>query len=475
MQQIKNTKKGWILTLEQPSYIAVITYADSRKLRKEIYTAYVTRASDQAKKFKSLDNSKIMNEILVKRAELAKILKFKNYAQYSLFTKMAKNEKQVLNFLNKLAKYSKPKAKKEIEELQKFAEQKDNLKKLQPWDVMYYSEKIKEQKYNITQEKLRKFFPEKQVLSGLFKLLKRLYGINIKQIYNIDVWHKDVKVFAVFDKNNKKQSIFCLDLYSRSNKQSGAWMGDFCARHIISNAKKQIPIAYIVCNFNSPIRKSQSLLTHDDVITLFHEFGHCLQHILTKIDYANVSGINGVPWDAVEIASQFMENWCWQKQVLNMIGQKMPKELFFNMIAAKNFHSGLQMLRQLEFALFDMRLHAEFNKNKKNQIQEILDDVRKKVAVIPQVKFNRFQHGFSHIFGGVYAAGYYSYKWAEVLSADIFAKFEEQGLFNKKVSNLFLKNFLEKGGSVDPMILFEKFRGRAPKINALLKHQGIKK
>ena len=474
-QTAKQKKRtGWLFTLEQPSYVAVLTYADNRKLREQMYTAYVTRASDQGPQAGRWDNSRVMDDILKNRTKLTRLLDFNNYAEYSLVPKMAQNTKQVLNFLQKLARLSKPKAKQEYKELQTFAKTK-----LQPWDIAYYSEKLRQQKYNISQEDLRPYFPEQQVLTGMFQLVKRLYSITIEKFNAPDVWHKDVKVFAVFNNNKKLLSYFYLDLYARPNKQGGAWMNDYRSRRKLKNGKIQTPIAYIITNFSPPIGKTSALFTHDEVRTLFHEFGHSLQHMLTTVDYADVSGINGVPWDAVELPSQFMENWCQEKQILKLISQHykskktLPKKIFDRMMRAKNFQSGLQMLRQIELALFDFRLHIEFNPKQKNQIQNILNAVRAKIAIIPTAPFNRFQHGFAHIFGGGYAAGYYSYKWAEVLASDAFAKFEEDGLFNKKTAAAFLTNILAMGGSIDPMQLFKQFRGRAPKIDALLKHSGI--
>lgn len=471
----QKNRKGWLFTLEPPSYIAVITYADNRKLREEMYRAYVTRASGQGPNAGRWDNGKIMEDILKYRTKLIKLLGFNNYAEYSLVPKMAQNIKQVLSFLDKLARLSKPKAQQEYQELQQFAN-----KQLMPWDLAYYSEKLRQQRYSISQEDLRPYFPEGRVLNGMFQLAKKLYDVSFEKFNAPDVWHKDVKTFAVLDKNKNIISYLYMDLYARPYKQGGAWMNDYRSRKKLPNGTIQIPIAYVICNFSPPIGKNPSLFTHDEVHTLFHEFGHSLQHMLTKVDYADVSGINGVPWDAVELPSQFMENWCYEKQILKLIsqhyktGKALPKKLFGRMIAAKNFQSGLQMLRQLEFSIFDFRLHMEFNARRKNQIQKILNDVRKKIAIIPTVPFNRFQNSFSHIFSGGYAAGYYSYKWAEVLASDAFAKFEEDGLFNKKVAVSFLTNILQTGGVVEPMKLFKQFRGRAPKIDALLKHSGIK-
>ncbi|MCK4608939.1 MAG: oligopeptidase A [Gammaproteobacteria bacterium] len=473
-------KTGWMFTLEQPSYLAVIAYADNHNLRQEIYTAYVTRASDQGPNAGRWDNSKVMADILQARTKEANLLKFDNYAEYSLAPKMARTPKQVLTFLRKLAKCSHAKAKQEFAELQKFAQEQFSVTDLQPWDLAYYSEKLRQHQYSISQEDLRPYFPEPQVLTGMFKLVKRLYGITVTEVNNLDVWHQDVKVFALHGRKKNLISYLYMDLYARPQKQGSAWMNDYCGRRKLVDGNLQLPIAYIICNFSAPIGKRSALFTHSDVLTLFHEFGHSLQHMLTKVDYAGVAGINGVPWDAVELPSQFMENWCFEKSILNLIakhyktGKPLPKKLYDRMIAAKNFQTGLQMLRQLEFSLFDFRLHMEFDAKQKNQIQTILDSVRKEMAVTPQAPFNRFQHGFSHIFGGGYAAGYYSYKWAEVLASDAFAKFQEDGLFNKETAASFLHNILEAGGAVDPMILFKRFRGRAPKIDALLQQCGVR-
>jgi oligopeptidase A len=472
---------GWLFTLQQPSYLAVMTYADTPQLREKMYQAYVTRASDEGPNANKWNNSSVMNGILKRREELASLLNFDNYAEYSLVPKTAKYPKQVIVFLNKLARYTKHKAEQEYKELQQFADQKFNVSNLQPWDIAYYSEKLKQHEFALSAEDLRPYFPEPQVLSGMFKLAKRLFNITIEQVNNVDIWHQDVKVFNIYDQSKNLRSRFYLDLYARQNKQSGAWMKDYQTRRFLNDGEIQVPVAFIICNFNRPVGGTPALFTHNDVITLFHEFGHSLQHMLTTINYAGVSGINGIPWDAVELASQFMENWCWQKPVLNLIakhyktGKPLPKKLFDKMLAAKKFQSGLQMLRQLEFALFDFHLHLEFDPKKKNQIQNILNEVRRKNSVLPYVKYNRFQHSFTHIFSGGYAAGYYSYKWAEVLSSDMFEKFEEDGFFNKTTCESFLHNILEPGGSIDPMILFKRFRGRAPKIDALLEHYDIVK
>jgi oligopeptidase A len=498
--------EGWLFTLEL-NYSAIMLYADSPTLRQEFYTAYTTRASDQGPNSKRWDNTKIIDQILTIRLQLAKLLKFKNFSEYALTTRMAKNPKKVISFLQQLIKYAKPKALQELKELTDFAKKKYHIDHLQPWDIGYYSEKLQQAKYQISQEELRPYFPEPRALAGLFDLTQRLFGIKLKKVLKAETWHQDVKVFDLLDAKNNFKGRLYLDLYARLNKQGGAWMDAFCSRqcltssscNLIAKSKQnrafeeipwsnhgmtgkkviQFPVAYIICNFNPPIGNHPALFTHHDIETLFHEFGHSLQHLLTTIDYAPVSGLNGIPNDAIEVASQFMENWCWDKSLINKVakhyktGKALPTKMFNNMLKTKNFQSGMQAMRQLEFALFDMRLHNEFNPRHKNQVQKILDEIRGKTASIPIPKFNRFQHGFSHIFGGGYAAGYYSYKWSEVLSSDAFAKFLENGKFNKKTGASFLHNILEPGGSVDPMTLFKRFRGRAPKIEALLKQDGV--
>ncbi len=472
-------KKGWLIGLDQPTFVAVITYADNRALREKIYRAYVTRASKLGQNSKKWDNGPVMHKIMQQRTQLANLMNFKNYADLSLETKAAKSTSEVIRFLKQLGKYSQNKARQEYKDLQQFAREKHHISDLQPWDTAYISEKLQAEKFHFSQEELRPYFPLPHALKGMFKLAHKLFGVTIKPENNIDTWHKDVQVFALYDKDKHLRSMFYLDLYARPNKQNGAWMHDSRSRRILPNGETQLPIAYITCNFQPPIGKTPALLTHSDVETLFHEFGHALQHMLTKINYAAVSGISGIPWDVVELPSQFMENWCWQKPVINMIsthyktGKKLPAKLFNNMVAAKNFQSGLQMLRQIELSLFDMRLHKEFDSKQRHQIQETLNSVRRAIAVIPTADFNRFQNSFLHIFAGGYAAGYYSYKWAELLSADAFAKFESKGLFDPKTGQAFLKYVLEPGGSDDAMQLFKRFRGRNPSVKALLKHSGI--
>jgi oligopeptidase A len=472
-------QQGWLFTLDIPSYLPVMTYADNAALREEMYRAYVTRASELGPNAGKFDNSKLMTETVKLRFELAQLLGFDSYADESLATKMAENPQQVLDFLNQLGEKSKAQGEQDVAELQAFAEQEFAVESLNPWDYAYYSEKLKQAKYAISDEELRPYFPENRVISGLFETVKRLFGLDIQQRDGVDVWHSDVKFYDIKDASGELRGSFYLDLYAREHKRGGAWMDDCVGRRITQSNQMQSPVAYLTCNFTQPVGDKPALFTHDEVITLFHEFGHGIHHMLTKIDVGAVSGINGVPWDAVELPSQFLENWCWTPEALEYIsghfetGEPLPQEMLDKMLAAKNFQSAMQMLRQLEFALFDFRLHHEYRGKKSPQIQKILDQVREQIAVVKAPVFNRFQHSFSHIFAGGYAAGYYSYKWAEVLSADAFSRFEEEGVFNAETGKSFLNNVLEMGGSKEPMELFKAFRGREPQIDALLRHSGI--
>ncbi|MCG7570020.1 oligopeptidase A [Pseudoalteromonas sp. CNC9-20] len=471
--------EGWLFTLDIPSYLPIMTHADNRELRQEAYTAFVTRASDQGPNAGEYDNSAIMDEELALRHELAQLLGFESYAQMSLATKMADSTEQVFGFLNDLAEKSRPQAQKELEELCAYAKEKHDIEQLEAWDYAYYSEKLKQEKYAISDEQLRPYFPEDKVLSGLFKTVEQLFGVRVEEQQDIDIYHDDVRFFAIYDGNNTLRGRFYLDLYAREHKRGGAWMDDCMGRKVRLGGQLQTPVAYLVCNFNRPIGDKPALFTHDEVVTLFHEFGHGLHHMLTQVDAAAVAGINGVAWDAVELPSQFLENWCYEKEALAFIsghyesGEPLPQELLSKLLAAKNYQSAMQMVRQLEFSLFDFHIHADYNPTAGSEIQIILDKVRQQVAVIQPPSFNRFQHGFAHIFAGGYSAGYYSYKWAEVLSADAFSKFEEEGIFNSDTGRAFLTNILEKGGSEEPAVLFERFRGRAPTVDALLRHSGI--
>ena len=470
---------GWVITLDFPSYYAVMTYADQSAVREQLYRAYSTRASDQGPNAGRWDNGPIMNEILALRQELAKLLGFATYADLSLATKMAENGDQVIGFLNDLAEKSRPVAEQDLADLTAFAKELDGTEQLMPWDVSYYAEKLKQSRYQVSQQQLRPYFPLPKVLNGLFGIVERLFGIRIEEQADADTWHEDVRFFRL-SRDGETLAYCYLDPFARSNKRGGAWMADCRDRRRLADGQIQLPVAYLVCNFTPPVGNKPALLTHDEVTTLFHEFGHGLHHMLTRVDYPEVSGINGVAWDAVELPSQFLENWCWEPEGLALMSghyetnEPLPNELLENMLAAKHFQAGMMMVRQLEFSLFDFKLHQSFEAGA-TDVQQVLDDVRKQVAVITPPKENRFQHSFSHIFAGGYAAGYYSYKWAEVLSADAFSRFEEEGVFSPTAGEAFRSHILEKGGSAEPMELFVAFRGREPKVDALLRHNGIVK
>jgi len=471
--------EGYLLTLDFPSYQPVITYAQNRELREEVYQAFTTRASDQGPNAGEFDNTAIIEQLLALRHELALLLDFSDYGEYSLATKMAETPEQVITFLTELAEKSYPQAIKERDQVLAFAKEMDHLEELQSWDLSYYSELLKQHRYAISDEELRPYFPENRVVEGLFAVVNRLFGLTIKELFDFDSWHSDVRFFDIFDSQQTHLGSFYLDLYAREFKRGGAWMNDCRVRRRQLNGELQLPVAYLTCNFTKPLGDKPALFTHNEVITLFHEFGHGLHHMLSKIESAGVSGINGVPWDAVELPSQFLENWCWEPEALALIsghvktGETLPQELLGKMLASKNYNSALMMLRQLEFSLFDFVLHHEYLPEQGSQIEQVLSKIRKQVAVIIPPKFNRFQHSFSHIFAGGYAAGYYSYKWAEVLSADAFSRFEELGIFNQQTGQAFLQAILEKGGSEEPMTLFKNFMGREPSIAALLRHCGI--
>ncbi|WP_375056402.1 oligopeptidase A [Zobellella sp. DQSA1] len=470
---------GWVFTLDIPSYLPVMMYADDAALREELYRAYCTRASDQGPSAGEFDNTAVIEEILALKQELARLLGYDSYAQVSLATKMARSEQQVLDFLEQLASRSHPQGEAELAELTAFAREQHGVERLNAWDISYYAEKLKQHKYAISDEELRPYFPEHKVVHGLFETVKRLFGIKVKERFGVEVWHPDVRFFDIYDETGELRGSFYLDLYARANKRGGAWMDDCIGRRYREDGSLQKPVAYLTCNFNGPVGDQPALFTHNEVLTLFHEFGHGIHHMLTRVDVAGVAGINGVAWDAVELPSQFLENWCWQPEALAFIsghyqtGESLPADMLERMLAARNFHSALMMLRQLEFALFDFRLHMAGDGSQPGRVQAILNEVRNRVSVLPPPPFNRFQHSFSHIFAGGYAAGYYSYKWAEVLSSDAFARFEEEGVFSAKVGRDFLHAVLEQGGSKEPMELFKQFRGREPKIDALLRHSGI--
>jgi oligopeptidase A len=419
-----------------------------------------------------------MEQILALRHEQAQLLGYNNYAERSLARKMARSPEEVMSFLTDLAERSKAQAKQELADLTQFARENYAVDKLEAWDIGYYSEKLRQHRHAISQEELKPYFPETRVIPGMFAVVERLYGIRIQPVEEVDVWHSDVRFYEIRDKQNQLRGQFYLDLYARPKKRGGAWM-DECATRFFSDSLNQVPVAYLTCNFSPPVGEQPALFTHDEVETLFHEFGHGLHHMLTRIDYPGVAGINGVAWDAVELPSQFMENWCWEQEALALIsghvdsGEPIPQELYQRLYGAKNFQSAMQMVRQLEFSIFDFRIHQEYDPGQGGRIYPILNEVREKVSVITPPSWNRFPHGFSHIFAGGYAAGYYSYKWAEVLSADAFSRFEEQGIFSQEAGQAFLEEILEQGGSKDAMELFVAFRGREPEIEPLLRHSGI--
>ncbi|WP_263263567.1 oligopeptidase A [Pseudomonas entomophila] len=467
--------EGWLITLEFPSYYAVMTYAQDRALREEVYVAYCTRASEQGPNAGQNDNGPVMEQILDLRQELAHLLGFANYAELSLATKMAESSDQVLGFLRDLAQRSKPFAEKDLQQLKAFAAEQ-GCPDLQSWDSGYYGEKLREQRYSVSQETLRAYFPIDKVLSGLFAIVQRLYGIEIAELSGFDSWHPDVRLFEIKE-NGQHVGRFFFDLYARANKRGGAWMDGAKDRRRTAEGALQSPVANLVCNFTPAVAGEPALLTHDEVTTLFHEFGHGLHHLLTRIEHAGVSGINGVAWDAVELPSQFMENWCWEPEGLALIsghyktGEPLPQDLLEKMLAAKNFQSGLMMVRQLEFSLFDFELHATHGDGR--TALQVLEQIRDQVSVMRPPAYNRFPNSFSHIFAGGYAAGYYSYKWAEVLSADAFSRFEEDGVLNPDTGRAFREAILARGGSQAPLVLFVDFRGREPSIDALLRHSGL--
>ncbi|UCJ17776.1 oligopeptidase A [Pseudomonas sp. MM211] len=477
MKQAAEAKglEGWLITLEFPSYYAVMTYADNRALREELYAAYCTRASDQGPNAGQNDNGPVMAEILDLRQELARLLGFANYSELSLASKMAESTEQVLSFLRDLAVRSKPFAEQDLAELKAYAAE-HGCNDLQSWDVGYYSEKLREQRYSISQEILRAYFPIDKVLGGLFAIVEKLYGIQIKELSGFDTWHPDVRLFEISE-NGQHVGRFFFDLYARANKRGGAWMDGARDKRRAACGELVSPVANLVCNFTPASTGKPALLTHDEVTTLFHEFGHGLHHLLTRVEHVGVSGINGVAWDAVELPSQFMENWCWEPEGLALIsghyqtGEPLPQDLLDKMLAAKNFQSGLMMVRQLEFSLFDFELHAIHGDGR--SVLEVLEGIRDEVSVMRPPAYNRFPNSFAHIFAGGYAAGYYSYKWAEVLSADAFSKFEEEGVLNPQTGRAFREAILARGGSLAPMVLFVDFRGREPSIDALLRHLGL--
>ncbi|MFA6015202.1 MAG: M3 family metallopeptidase [Gallionellaceae bacterium] len=471
-------KSGWLFTLKAPSYGPAMQYADNRELREAMYRAYTTRASEQIAEGSKVDwdNTPLMTQILLLREEEAHMLGFANYAELSLASKMADSPQQVAEFLRELAQRAKPFAEKDLAELRDFAATQLGLQDLHAWDIGYVSEKLRQQRYAFSEQEVKQYFPEDAVLKGLFNLVEKLFGLTI-QASTAPVWHEAVRFFDIRDQHNKLLGQFYLDLYARASKRGGAWMDDAISRRRTPDGI-QTPVAYLNCNFAAPLGGKAALFTHDEVNTLFHEFGHGLHHLLTQVEELGVSGISGVEWDAVELPSQFMENFCWEWDVLQGMTrhaetqEKLPRALYDKMIAAKNFQSGLQTLRQIEFSLFDLKLHSEYDAQRQT-IQQLLDEVRSEVAVLIPPKFNRFQNSFSHIFAGGYAAGYYSYKWAEVLSADAYSLFEENGVLDAAIGSHFREQILAVGGSRNAMDSFIAFRGREPQIDALLRHNGL--
>ncbi|PSV86934.1 oligopeptidase A [Photobacterium leiognathi] len=472
-------EEGYLFTLDMPSYLPVMTYCDNRELRAEMYEAFGTRASDRGPNAGEFDNTEVIAEKLKLSHELARMLGFNSYSEKSLATKMAESTEQVLGFLNDLADRAKPQGEREVAELRDYARNEFGVETLEPWDFAYYSEKLKQHRYSISDEELRPYFPEKKVVAGLFEVLKRVFGLEIKQRDGVEVWHESVKFYDIFDNKGALRGSFYLDLYAREHKRGGAWMDECVVRRTRIDGSLQTPVAYLTCNFNRPVGDKPALFTHNEVVTLFHETGHGIHHMLTQVDVAAVSGINGVPWDAVELPSQFLENWCWEEEALAFIsghyetGEPLPKAMLDKMLAAKNFQSAMFILRQLEFGLFDFTLYTEYDPEVGAQVLDTLFKVKSRVSVVPSPEWGRFPHSFSHIFAGGYSAGYYSYLWAELLSSDAFSRFEEEGIFNPLTGQDFLTCILEQGGSEEPMALFKRFRGREPELDAMLRHSGI--
>ncbi|MHB8425568.1 MAG: M3 family metallopeptidase [Gammaproteobacteria bacterium] len=470
---------GYVFTLDYPSYSAVITHADDRALREEMYNAYVTRASDRGPNAGRWDNSTVIRDILRLRHEAAVLTGFNNYAEYSLADKMARTPEEITAFLTDLLRRSRPAAQREFTELQRYARERDGLRQLAAWDMSYYAEKLREERYAVSQETLRPYFPMQRVRAGLFAVMQQLYGITLQEVPDAEVWHPDVMLYEIHDESGALRGRLYMDLFTRTGKRGGAWMDDALSRRRTPQGVHP-PAAYLTCNFPPPVGDTPSLLSHDDVLTFFHEFGHCLQHLLTRVDYPSVAGINGVAWDAVELPSQFHENFAWTREGLALVsghyrtGEPLPDTLYPKMLAARNFHTGLYMLRQLEFCLFDFRLHAGAAANIDTAFAgRTLAEVRHEASVVPLPEWNRFAHSFSHIFSGGYAAGYYSYLWAEVLAADAYAAFEETGIFNRDTGRRFLDTILGQGGSREAMELFVEFRGRPPTLEAFLRLHGI--
>jgi oligopeptidase A len=465
--------EGWVLTLDQPTYVAVVTDGESQQLRRAFYEAWSTRASDRGPHAGRWDNTQVMEDILRHRHEAAQLLGFKSYAEYALEKRMARSCEEVLRFLHELAQTARGCAEREFAELVAFAG-----RPLNAWDVGFYAERLQRSRYAVSQEELRPYFGLPRVLAGLFEVAARLFDVRIRARDGVALWHPDVRFYELTDAAGHALGSFYLDAYARPNKRSGAWMDECIGRKHLA-AGSTLPVAYLVCNFLPPSGSHPALLTHDDVLTLFHEFGHGLHHLLTRVDYPSLAGINGVAWDAVELPSQFLENYAWQPDVLQRIsahvesGATLPQQLQQRIIQTRSFQAGLQMVRQLEFSLFDFKLHAGYDPKLGGRIAAVLAEVRAAVTVTPIPEWNRFAHSFGHVFAGGYAAGYYGYKWAEVLAADAFGAFEEQGVFDRATAQRFLDAILARGGSRDALDGFIEFRGRRPDVRALLKQNGI--
>ncbi|MGR8920065.1 MAG: M3 family metallopeptidase [Gammaproteobacteria bacterium] len=473
----RDGRDGYTLTLDLPCYLPALTHLEDRELRKTLYCAYVTRASEIGPDGGRHDNSAVMRGIVERRQALAGLLGFDSYAELSLATKMAPSTAAVIDFLHELADRARPAAERELAELERFAAEQCGLDSLEAWDLAWCAEKLRKQRFELSQEELRPWFPAGHVIDGMLEVAAEVFGLAFRpQDGAAPTWHEDVRFIAIDDADGSPLGYFYLDLYARQGKRAGAWM-DECLVRWGHDEGTQLPVAYLTCNFTPPVGDTPSQLTHDEVTTLFHEFGHGLHHLLTRIDRPAVAGINGVPWDAVELPSQFFENWCYEHDAVRRIsrhvesGEPLPDAMFERIVAARQFHAAMQMLRQVEFALFDFRLHAE--PDAAGDIQALLDEVRERVAVVKPPALNRFQHSFAHIFAGGYAAGYYSYKWAEVLAADAFARFEEEGVFNPDTGRAFRETVLERGGAEDAMALFKRFRGREPSVDALLRQAGL--
>lgn len=472
-------KSGWIFGLDAATYSDVISYANNRELREEFYNAYNTRASDQGPMAGKFDNTKVIQEILAVRQEIAQILGFPNYAAYSLEPKMANSTDEVNNFLTDIISKVKPFAVKEAQTLKDFAKEQGFAMELEAWDLAYYAEKLRQHKFQINEEELRAYFPLPKVLDGLFKLVNKLYGLKIEEVADFDSWHESVRFYKVLDQENKLRGHFYTDLFARPGKRSGAWMAECVTRMRFGSNLLQTSTAFLNCNFPAPTQKKPATLTHQEVLTLFHEFGHTLHHVLTLVDYYSAAGMNGVEWDAIELPSQLMEHWGWEWQIIQQIsanvfsGEAMPKDIYDRLLASKNFNTGLFLSKQLTFSLFDFRVHEKRAEDVEKSAHEVLVDVRDDLSVFATPSTNRFENTFQHIFSGGYAAGYYSYLWAEVLACDAYQKLTTNDLCDSKIGREFLTNILEKGGSEPAMDLFVAFMGRKPKIDALLKNYAL--